>query len=186
MADYEHRLGADGVGATLAPAIVIVAEDWATSQTRARNTRIVAMACAFFGIAAFFAPRLMGTGDVRASATVAPEASASTIIAGALSGVSPAPPGAFSVSPIPDAVGTLEARGIRVRKMTAQEIQAANLENARDAWIVANLAPGIDTLAVDDVILGRCGGETRVVADWAASPLAVCFIREGQVYTATL
>jgi hypothetical protein len=186
MSEFERRQNADGAGSANAPPIVVIAEDWATSQRRARATRLVVLSCALLAIAAFLAPRLMGTGDVRAAASIPPPAQASTLVATALSDVRIAPPGAFSVSAVPNAVATLETRGIRVRRLTADEVAAAGLENVSNAWLVANLAPDVSTLAIDDIILGQCAATHRTSANAPTAPLPICFVRDGQVYMTTL
>ncbi len=185
MFDAEKRRDADGETATNAPPIVVIAEDWATSRRRAANTRAIIFAAALLGIGAYLAPRVMPTSEVNAASVASPP-SAQAVVASALSDVQLAPRGAISVSPIPDSRATLERHGIRVRKMTPDEARAARLENAGNAWLVANLAPHVDTLAIDDVILGQCGASAPAAQTAAVAPLPICFMRSGEIYATTL
>jgi len=185
MSDLNGRQTADSGGSSSAPLIVVIAEDWATSRRRARDTRLVVLACALLGIAAFVAPRVIGPSEVRAAASTPPPIHASSLVAAPATELRAPPLGPLAVGPLPNAVATLEARGVRVRKMTAEEVRATSLENAAHAWIVANLAPGVAGLAIGDIILGRCVTAATDTAG-ADAPLPICIMRSGQIYTMTL
>lgn len=94
----------------------------------------------------------------------------------------PAPESAVQVALLPDAERILQARGVRVVVIPAEDARALRLVQGPQAFRVAGVASGVSAVAPDDIIVGAC----TVAPAAAGETLDVCVVRDGKLVVARL
>jgi hypothetical protein len=159
------------------PAVIVIAEDPEHERQRRRGMQagviVGVLASVAIGVAA---PQVFNKN--RTSISSSTEAAAATFV----SIPSAAPVQALAISPLPDAEAVLEARGVRVRPLSAEDASALPIATGVPAFRVSNVAPHVSSVAPDDIVLGSCNEP----AAEKSTALRVCFVRDGKIIAGVL